>query len=88
MELNEKIQELVRETAIIEVNSSMTCVSIWLVIRKEVITKRQNPRRFAEVFKMCWDVLVAILTKINKKAKAKQTLDFFLFKILADTQCY
>lgn len=82
MEINEKIQEHVSKTAIIEVNSSMIRVSIWLVIRKEVITKRQNPRRFAEVFKMCWDVLLAILTKINKQAKAKQTLEFFSFKIL------
>lgn len=60
MEINEKIHEQVSNMAITEVNSSMTCVSIRFEICNEVITKRQNPKRFAEVVKICGDVLLAI----------------------------
>jgi hypothetical protein len=60
MEPNEKMQEKVSNTAINEVNSSMMRISIKLAMRNDVITKRQNPNRVAEVFRMCWEVLFAI----------------------------
>ena len=60
MEINEKMQEKVNRTAMNEVNSSMTCDSVRLEICSDVITKRQNPNRFAAVFSMCLDVLFAI----------------------------
>lgn len=45
----------------IEVNSSIKLFSTLLETCKEVIIKRQNPSKLAEVFKMCCDVLFAIL---------------------------
>jgi len=61
IEKNEKKQEKVSNRATIEVNSSILLDSIFELICNEVITKRQKPRRFADVFKICWDVLFAIL---------------------------
>jgi hypothetical protein len=60
MEMNEKIHEQVSNMAITEVNSSMKCVSIRFEICNEVMTKRQNPKRFAEVDKICGEVFLAI----------------------------
>jgi hypothetical protein len=60
IEINERIQEKVKSIAITEVISSMIVLAASLVIRSEVITKRQNPRRFADVFRICWEVLFAI----------------------------
>lgn len=60
---NEKIQENVSKTATIEVNSSIKNISVWLAICNEVIIKRQNPSRLAEVFKICCEVLFAISQK-------------------------
>ena len=56
MEINENKQDKVSNTARTDVNSSIICVSILSAIFNEVITKRQNPKRFADVFKICWDV--------------------------------
>jgi hypothetical protein len=53
MEINETIQEKVSNTATIEVNSSIMCVSTRFAMCNDVITKRQNPKRFADVFKIC-----------------------------------
>ncbi len=53
MEINENIQEKVSSMAITEVISSMMLVSVLSVICNAVMTNRQNPKRFAEVFKMC-----------------------------------
>lgn len=53
IEINENKLEKTRNKAIAEVNSSMKLDSAWLLICKEVITKRQNPKRFADVLKMC-----------------------------------
>jgi hypothetical protein len=50
-------------TAITEVNLSMPLDSILLPICNEVITKRQNPKRLAEVLKICCEVLFAIIEK-------------------------
>lgn len=60
MDTNENMQENVSSIAIIEVNSSMILVSLLLVMFKEVITKRQKPKRFADVFNICCEVLFAI----------------------------
>ncbi len=60
MDTNENIQEKVRSIAIIEVTSSMILDSALLLICNEVITKRQNPNKFADVLRMCCDVLFAI----------------------------
>lgn len=54
------MQEKVSNIATAEVNSSMMCVSDLLAICNDVITKRQNPNRFAEVFRICCEVLFAI----------------------------
>ena len=61
-DINEKIQENVSNTPTDEVNLSIICVSVMLEMCNDVITKRQKPRRFAEVFRMCCDVLFAILS--------------------------
>lgn len=63
METNEKKQENVSNVATIEVNSSIKNVSVWLAICNDVITKRQNPSRLADVFKICCEVLFAITQK-------------------------
>jgi len=63
MEKNEKKQERVSSSATTDVNSSILLDSILVLIRNEVITKRQNPKRFADVFKICWEVLFAILQR-------------------------
>lgn len=60
IELKEKIHEKVSSTAMTEVNSSIRCVSVRLAMCSDVITKRQNPKRFADVFRICWDVWLAI----------------------------
>lgn len=53
IEENEKIHEKIRSITTMEVNSSRISVSVLLAISNEVITKRQNPSRFADVVKMC-----------------------------------
>jgi hypothetical protein len=63
IEVNERIQDIVSRTATTEVNSSIIYDSILLAICNDVITKRQNPRRFADVFRICCDVLFAIRQK-------------------------
>jgi hypothetical protein len=60
MEVNEKTHEKVRSKATKDVSSSMRCVSVRLAMCNDVITKRQNPRRFSEVPKMCCEVVLAI----------------------------
>ena len=61
--MKEKRQENVSKTATTDVNSSIKNISVWLAICSEVITKRQNPSRLADVFNMCCDVLFAITQK-------------------------
>jgi len=63
MEKNEKKQESVSSSATTDVNSSILLDSIFVLKCNEVITKRQNPKRFADVFKICWEVLFAILQR-------------------------
>jgi len=57
------MHENVSNIAMRDVNSSIILDSDLFVICNEVITNRQNPRRFAEVFKMCWEVVFAIYIK-------------------------
>ncbi len=61
MEKKEKKQEHVSITAISDVNSSIRLDSAWLETWNDVITKRQNPSRLAEVLNMCWEVLFAMV---------------------------
>jgi hypothetical protein len=63
METNEKRQEKVNNTAKIRVNSSIKTLSVLSAMCNEVITKRQNPSKLAEVFKICCEVLFAIIQK-------------------------
>ena len=60
MEIKERMHEKVRNMATMEVSISIILVSMISEMCREVITKRQNPRRFAEVFRMCFEVLLAI----------------------------
>ena len=60
IEKNEKKHEITKPNATAVENSSMLLDSEWFVTWKDVITKRQNPKRFADVFKICCDVLFAI----------------------------
>jgi len=57
----ENIQENVSKMETIDVSSSMKWVSIGLAICREVMIKRQNPSRFADVFNIWGDVLLAIV---------------------------
>ncbi len=60
IEIKEKIQEKLSITPTKEVSLSRRWVSPKLLICNDVITKRQNPRRFAEVPKIWGEVLFAI----------------------------
>jgi hypothetical protein len=53
MEMNEKKHEKVRNNPTTEVNSSIKPDSDLLIICNEVITTRQNPRRFADAGRIC-----------------------------------
>jgi hypothetical protein len=53
MEKKDNKQEKARNNAIIEVNSSITLVAALSVICNDVMTNRQNPRRFADVDNIC-----------------------------------
>ena len=53
MDINENRQDIVSNKAINEVNSSIMLASEMLEICREVITKRQKPKRFAAVPKIC-----------------------------------
>jgi len=59
-EANEKKQEEISDIAITDVNSSIRLDAALSLTCNEVITKRQKPKRVADVFKICWDVLFAI----------------------------
>ena len=61
IEKKENKQEIISKIAITEVSSSIILLSALSVKCSEVITKRQNPKRFAEVFKICCEVLFGIL---------------------------
>lgn len=50
---------MVSNRAITEVNSSISVLADLLVKCSEVTINRQKPSRFAAVFKMCCDVLLA-----------------------------
>ena len=59
MEINDNTDENTRQSATIEVNSSIRLFSDLFVRCKDVIMNKQKPNRFAEVFNMCCDVLFA-----------------------------
>ena len=58
MDIKENIQDIESMIAMIEVSSSMMLFSALLLICNDVKTKRQNPSRFAAVFKMWGEVLL------------------------------
>jgi hypothetical protein len=60
IEKNENMHEKIRSRATKEVSSSIILTSDLFVMWSEVITIKQNPRRFAEVLKMCCEVVLAI----------------------------
>lgn len=61
IETNENIHEAVNRIATIDVNSSIKWVSNGLAMCREVMIKRQKPSRFADVFRIWGEVLLAIL---------------------------
>jgi len=61
IEIKDNMQEKVRKMATTEVNISIILVSMISDMCREVMTKRQNPRRFADVLRMCFEVLLAML---------------------------
>ena len=65
IEKKENKQETLSKIATTEVSSSIMLLSALSVKCNEVITKRQNPKRFAEVFKICCDVVFGILKFFN-----------------------
>ena len=65
IEKKENNDEQISNRAIKEVDSSIILLSAWLPTWKEEITKRQNPSRFAEVFKILSEVFLDILCLFN-----------------------
>ena len=63
--MNENIELITRNIATKEVISSRRLFSVLLDIWSEVMMNKQNPKRLAEVFKMCCDVLFAIFYRIS-----------------------
>ncbi len=61
IETKENMHEPVSRIATMEVSSSMKWVSSGLAICREVMINRQKPSRLAEVFKMCGEVLLAMV---------------------------
>lgn len=60
IEKKENKHENVSRSVTTLANSSITDMSDLLVMCKEVITNKQNPKRFAEALNMCGDVLLDI----------------------------
>lgn len=56
----DKEEDAVKRSAMTLVSSSSTLFSAVLVMCKEVKTKRQKPKRFAELPRMCCEVLLGI----------------------------
>jgi hypothetical protein len=66
MDINDSMEEIVKSIATIEVNSSIRLFSAAFDSRMEVITNKQIPSKFAEVPKICVDVLFAMAkVKVN-----------------------
>lgn len=53
MEINEKTDEAVKSKAMIDVNSSTRVFCVLSVRCREVMIKRQNPSKLADVPNMC-----------------------------------
>lgn len=60
IDTKERVEEIVRNNAIIDVNSSIKEFVDRSVRCSEVMIKRQKPKRLAEVESICCDVLLAI----------------------------
>jgi hypothetical protein len=75
IEKKENTVEIVSNSAIIAVNSSISPLLDLSPMCNEVIINRQNPNRFADVLNMCCDVLFAKVISIG--------LSYFYDAILA-----
>jgi hypothetical protein len=64
MEINENTDENISIMAIMLVNSSIWVVSDLFEKCRDVIIKRQKPKRLAAVLNMCCDVLLGIFVLI------------------------
>ena len=53
MEINEKTDETVKSNAISDVNSSIRLFCVLFVRCRDVMMKRQNPSRLADVPSIC-----------------------------------
>jgi len=60
---NEKSELNTRNTDTTDVISSRKLLAVLLDICSDVMMNRQNPNRFAEVLKMCCEVLFALVLK-------------------------
>jgi hypothetical protein len=60
IEIKERVEEIVSNNAITDVNSSIKEFVDRSVRCSEVMMKRQKPKRLAEVESICCDVLLAI----------------------------
>ena len=61
MDKNDKKLQAINSIAATPVNSSMSVTSLYFDILREVNTIRQNPSKLDEVFKICEDLLFAIV---------------------------
>lgn len=60
MDINENTDDKVKAIAMIEVNSSTKLFSVFFAKCIDVMINRQKPSRFADVAKICCDVLFAM----------------------------
>lgn len=65
IEKKDNREEMVSNKAITEVNSSTRLFFVLSVIWSEVITKRQNPSKLADVLRICCEVLLANLLEFK-----------------------
>ncbi len=61
IETNEKTEEIVNNSAIKEVNSSIKLFLVLSAKCRDVIIFKQKPNKLVEVLKMCCEVLFAII---------------------------
>ncbi len=77
----ENKQLAISSTLATPVISSIFDISLSFDILSEVKTTRQNPSRLEEVFKICCDLLFAIILKINRNSVILNLLSYFIFQI-------
>lgn len=78
MEINDNTDEIVKNKATTEVNSSIRKFCAWLVRCSEVIMTRQKPSRFAEELRMCCEVLFAMSRSVFNHKKTTFLTEIFV----------